>query len=76
VQGGLSANSALSESDPSGAVALARAELAAEFLADLRRLDDQLRETKRKLAAAVRASRTTLTRRLRRRTRRCRDHYR
>jgi transposase len=46
---------------PSGAVELARAELAAEFLADLRHLDDQLRQTKKKLAAAVRASRTTVT---------------
>jgi transposase len=44
---------------PSGAVALARAELAAEFLADLRHLDDQLRHSENKLAAAVRASRTT-----------------
>ena len=51
----------LERANPSGAVALARAELAAEFLADLRHLDDQLRETKKKLAAAVRASRTTLT---------------
>ena len=39
----------------------ARWELAAEFIADLRRLDAQLRETKKKLAAAVRASGTTLT---------------
>jgi transposase len=46
---------------PSGAVALARAELAAECPADLRHLDAQLRETRKKLAAAVRASRTTLT---------------
>ncbi len=51
----------LERANPSGAVELARAELAAEFLADLRHLDDQLRETKKKLAAAVRASRTTLT---------------
>jgi transposase len=51
----------LERANPSGAVALARAELAAEFLADLRHLDDQLRETKKKLGAAVRASRTTLT---------------
>ena len=51
----------LESAAPSGAVALARAELAAEFLADLRHLDDQLRQTKKKLAAAVRASRTTLT---------------
>ena len=36
-------------------------ELAAEFLADLRYLDGQLLETKKKLAAAVRASHTTLT---------------
>jgi len=46
---------------PSGAVALARAELAAEFLQDIRHLDAQLRDTKKKLAAAVRASGTTLT---------------
>ncbi|MGI8447861.1 MAG: transposase [Streptosporangiaceae bacterium] len=51
----------LEQVSPSGAVALARAELAAEFLADLRHPGDQLRETKKKLAAAVRASRTTLT---------------
>jgi len=51
----------LERASPSGAVALARAELAAEFLADLRHLDDQLRQTKKKLAAAVRASHTTLT---------------
>jgi len=46
---------------PSGAVARARCELAAEFLADLRSLDAQLRDTKRKLAAAVKASGTSLT---------------
>ena len=46
---------------PSGAAALARAELAADFLADLRHLDAQLRDTRKKLAAAVRASGTTLT---------------
>ena len=44
----------LQQASPSGAVALARAELAAEFLADLRHLDVQLRETRKKLAAAVR----------------------
>jgi transposase len=38
------------------------AELAAEFLAGLRRLDARLRDTRKKLAAAVRASGTTLTR--------------
>jgi transposase len=51
----------LAQASPSGAVALARAELAAEFLADLRHLDVQLRETRKKLAAAVRASGTSLT---------------
>jgi transposase len=51
----------LDQAAPSGAVALARAELAAEFLADLRHLDAQLRGTRKKLAAAVRASGTTLT---------------
>jgi transposase len=51
----------LEQATPSGAIALARAELAAEFLADLRRLDAQLRQTNKKLAAAVRASGTTLT---------------
>jgi transposase len=51
----------LAQAAPSGAVALARAELAAEFLADLRHLDVQLRGTRKKLAAAVRASGTSLT---------------
>jgi transposase len=51
----------LEHAQPSGAVALARAELAAEFLADLRHLDAQLRQTRKKLTAAVRASGTTLT---------------
>jgi transposase len=51
----------LEQVTPSGAAALARAELAADFLQDLRHLDAQLRDTKKKLAAAVRASGTTLT---------------
>jgi transposase len=51
----------LEQITPSGAVALARHELAAEFLADLRRLDAQLRQTNKKLAAVVRASGTSLT---------------
>jgi transposase len=51
----------LEQVTPSGAVARARAELAAEFLADLRRLDAQLRDTRKKLAAAVKDSGTTLT---------------
>jgi transposase len=46
---------------PSGAVETARCELAAAFLDDLRRIDAQLLETKKKLDAAVRASGTTLT---------------
>ena len=51
----------LGQVTPSGAVEVARAELAAEFLEDMRRLDAQLRGTRKKLAAAVRASGTTLT---------------
>ena len=51
----------LAQATPSGAVARARAELAAEFLADLRHLDAQLRDTRKKLAAAVKDSGTTLT---------------
>jgi transposase len=46
---------------PSEAVALARCELAAEFLEDLRRIDIQMHDTKKRLAAAVRASGTTTT---------------
>jgi transposase len=45
----------------SDAVAAARRELAAAFLDDLRRIDAQLRETKKKLTAAVRATGTSLT---------------
>ncbi|MDQ2813616.1 MAG: IS110 family transposase [Actinomycetota bacterium] len=51
----------LEQAEPSGTVQQARHELAAEFLADLRRIDVQLRETRKKLATAVRASGTTLT---------------
>jgi transposase len=46
---------------PSGPAARARTELAAEFVEDLRRLDAQIRDTRNKLAAAVRESGTTLT---------------
>src|SRR6266705_472541 len=46
---------------PSGAVEAARCELAAAFLDDLRRIDAQLRDTKKKLDVAVRAPGTTLT---------------
>ena len=51
----------LEQASPSGAVDLARAELAAEFLEDMRGLDARLHRTRKKLAAAVRASGTTLT---------------
>jgi transposase len=51
----------LGQVTPSGAVELARAELAAEFPEDMRRLDAQLRGTRKKLAAAVKVSGTTLT---------------
>jgi transposase len=51
----------LEQVGPSEAVAEARCELAAEFLADICRLDTQLREANKKLAAAVRACRTSLT---------------
>jgi transposase len=46
---------------PADAVVTARCELAAEFLTDIRRLDSQLRDTHKKLAAAVRVSGTSLT---------------
>src|SRR5262245_30543310 len=46
---------------PAGAVDAARCELAAEFLADLRRIDAQMSDAKKKLTTAVRASGTTLT---------------
>jgi transposase len=46
---------------PSGTVAAARCELAAEFLEDLRRIDTQMRDARKKLATAVAASGTTLT---------------
>ncbi len=51
----------LAGAEPRGAVQQARAELAAELVADLRRVDALLRETKKKLGVAVRASGTTLT---------------
>jgi len=46
---------------PAGVVEAARCELAAAFLDDLRRIDAQLGDAKKKLTAAVRASGTTLT---------------
>ena len=55
------AEQVLAGAEQSGAVQQARAELAAELVADLRRADVLLRETKKKLAAAVRVSGTSLT---------------
>jgi transposase len=49
---------------PWSAAAGARCELAAEFLADIRNLDAQRRAAKNKLAAAVKASGTSLTARV------------
>jgi hypothetical protein len=66
----------LAQATPSGAVALARAELAAEFLADLRHLDARLRDTRKKLAAALRAPGTSLTQVFRRRPGDRRDRHR
>jgi transposase len=51
----------LEQIEPSEAVALARCELAAEFLQDLRRIDAQMRDTKKRLVVAARASGTTVT---------------
>ena len=47
--------------EPVGAVPAARHELALELVADVSRLDAQLRETKKRIAAAVTASKTTVT---------------
>jgi len=46
---------------PYGTAGQARGELAAELLEDMRRLDAQIRESKKKLAIAVRAPGTTVT---------------
>ncbi len=51
----------LEQIEPPEVVAQARCELAAEFLEDLRRIDAQLRDTRKRLTAAVRASGTTIT---------------
>jgi transposase len=51
----------LETAKPLGVVEMARCELAADFLEDLRRIDAQMRDTKKKLTAAVRASGTTTT---------------
>src|SRR5690348_6269958 len=51
----------LQQITPADAVAAARCELAVAFLEDLRRIDAQIRETRKKLAAAIAASGTSLT---------------
>jgi transposase len=51
----------LEQITPPDAVAAARCELAAAFLEDLRRIDAQIRETRKKLAAVVAATGTSLT---------------
>ena len=55
------ASRALAALKPAGAVQAARYELAMDFLADLRRIDTQMREAKKRLEVAVKASGTTLT---------------
>jgi transposase len=51
----------LDDIEPQGAVAAARHELAVELVADLARLDTQRRDARRRILAAVTASKTTLT---------------
>jgi transposase len=51
----------LRSATPSGAAGQARGELAAELLDDMRQMDTRIRESKKKLAVAVRASGTTVT---------------
>src|SRR5215470_7505728 len=51
----------LDQISPSGPVAQARCEIAAELLADIRHLDARRRDARTKLAAAVKASGTSLT---------------
>jgi len=55
------ASTVLAGIDPVGAVASARYELAKAFIDDLRRIDEQIRDTKKRIAAAVTASQTTVT---------------
>jgi transposase len=51
----------LEEIEPEGVMATARYELACEHVIDLLRLDEQLRQAKKHMAMAVKASKTTLT---------------
>ncbi len=56
-----SAAALLEANTPAGPVQAARHQLAAELAADLHQLDDKLRQTRKQITAAVRASGTTLT---------------
>jgi transposase len=47
---------------PDGAIAAARYELACDYVVDLLKVDDQIRQTNKHIAAAVKASGTTMTR--------------
>jgi transposase len=51
----------LEQVEPTGAVETARHELALALVEDLRRIDAQMRDTKKRIAAAVAASKTTTT---------------
>ncbi len=51
----------LEDLEPVGAVAVAHHDLATQLLADLVRIDEQIRQVKDRLAVAVAASRTSLT---------------
>jgi transposase len=55
------ADKVLHDIDPHGAVADARMQLAHELLEDLRRIDEQRRAAKRRIAQIVTASKTSLT---------------
>jgi transposase len=55
------ATTLLEQIEPVGAIDLACYELAYEFLSDLARIDEQMRQTKRRIGVAVVASGTTVT---------------
>jgi transposase len=55
------AASLLADVEPDGAVGAARVELAEELIGDLRRLDTQIKESRKRLTAVVAASGTTTT---------------
>ncbi len=55
------ASALLDSITPAGPVQAARHQFTAEYAADLRQIDDKLRDTRKKITAAVRASGTTLT---------------